>query len=74
VRHEKQGLQRLPVSGRTLVLTLVWAVLIGIIYFSAARLGLALLAEPSGVAVFWPGSGIAAGILIVTGRRAIPHW
>jgi integral membrane sensor domain MASE1 len=36
----------------------------------AARLGLALLTVPEGVAVFWPASGISAGILIGMGRRA----
>jgi PAS domain S-box-containing protein len=36
-------------------------------YFLAARLGLALLAEE--VAVFWPASGIAVGILVTLGRR-----
>ena len=41
-------------------------------YFLAAWLGLVLLSAPSDVAVFWPASGIAAGILIVSGRRAFP--
>jgi PAS domain S-box-containing protein len=45
---------------------------IAIAYFLATRLGLALLSAQSGVAVFWPASGIAAGILIVLGRRAVP--
>jgi len=39
------------------------------VYFLAARLGLALLTKPEDVAVFWPASGIAAGILIICGRR-----
>jgi PAS domain S-box-containing protein len=38
----------------------------------AAQFGLALFATPSDVAVFWPASGIAAGSLIVSGRRAYP--
>src|SRR5262249_9505492 len=41
-------------------------------YFLSARLGLVLLSDPSDVAVFWPASGIAAGILIASGRRALP--
>src|SRR6516162_1744034 len=55
-----------------------WAAALGtagavaIVYFLAARLGLALLLARSDVAVFWPASGIAAGILIVLGRRAVP--
>jgi two-component system, sensor histidine kinase PdtaS len=45
---------------------------IAIAYFLAAGLGLALLSAPSDVAVFWPASGLAAGILIIFGRRARP--
>jgi two-component sensor histidine kinase/integral membrane sensor domain MASE1 len=41
----------------------------GIAFFLAARLGLALLTEEE-VAVFWPASGIAAGILIAVGNPA----
>ena len=36
----------------------------------AARLGLALLTKPAGVAVFWPAAGVSSGILISMGRRA----
>jgi PAS domain S-box-containing protein len=39
-------------------------------YLLAARLGLALLTEE--VAVFWPASGVAVGILVTLGRRARP--
>ena len=45
---------------------------IAIAYFLAAQLGLALLSASSDVAVFWPASGLAAGILIIFGRRARP--
>jgi len=45
---------------------------VAIAYFLAARLGLALLSAPSNVAVFWPASGIAVGILIIFGRHASP--
>jgi len=37
-----------------------------------AQLRLALIAQPSGVAVFWPASGHAVGILIISGWRAYP--
>ena len=37
---------------------------VGAAYFLAARLGLALLTQPDGVAVFWPAAGIASGALI----------
>ena len=46
------------------------SVLVGIAYFLAARLSLALLTKPDGVAVFWPASGVAAGVLIAVGPRA----
>ena len=46
------------------------AIAIGIAYFLAARLSLALLAKPAGVAVFWPAAGVAAGVLITVGSRA----
>ena len=46
------------------------AVAVGISYFLAARLSLALLTKPEGVAVFWPAAGVAAGMLIALGPRA----
>lgn len=46
------------------------AVAIGVVYFVAARLSLALLTKPEGVAVFWPAAGVSAGALIALGPRA----
>jgi PAS domain S-box-containing protein len=46
------------------------AVAVGIAYFLAARLSLALLTKPDGVAVFWPAAGVAGGVLIALGPRA----
>ena len=46
------------------------AVAVGIGYFVAARLSLALLTKPEGVAVFWPAAGVSAGVLIALGSRA----
>src|ERR1700756_841089 len=43
---------------------------VAVTYFLAARLSLALLAKPDGVAVFWPAAGIASGILIGVGSAA----
>src|SRR5581483_10376596 len=43
---------------------------IGVVYFVAARLSLALLTKPEGVAVFWPAAGVSAGVLIALGYRA----
>src|SRR5262245_27336449 len=46
------------------------AVGVGIAYFLAARLGLALLTEPERIAVFWPAAGVAVGTLVALGRWA----
>jgi len=43
---------------------------VGIAYFQAAQLSLALLTKPDDVAVFWPAAGVAAGILIALGPSA----
>jgi len=56
-------------AANTWVMTLGTAFAVAFAYFGAAQLGLALLAQPSDVAVFWPASGIATGILIAAGRR-----
>jgi PAS domain S-box-containing protein len=56
--------------------TAVWffsaagAVAVAVAYFIAAKLGLALLEEADGVAVFWPAAGIASGVLIGIGSAA----
>src|SRR5215831_11380097 len=46
------------------------AAAVGIFYFLAARMSLLLLTKPDGVAVFWPASGVAAGVLIALGPSA----
>src|SRR4051794_21790409 len=46
------------------------AAVVGLAYFLAARLSLSLLTKPDGVAVFWPASGVAAGVLIALGPGA----
>src|SRR6267143_3815429 len=43
---------------------------VSIAYFFAAQLSLALLAEPVGVAVFWPAAGVSSGVLIALRRDA----
>ncbi len=48
----------------------IWAIGVALAYFVAARLSLALLEPVDGVAVFWPASGVASGILIALGSRA----
>lgn len=46
--------------------------LVGIAYFLAAWLGLALVAQPAGVAVFWPAAGVAGGAMLALNGRARP--
>jgi PAS domain S-box-containing protein len=48
----------------------VATVAVAIAYFLSARLSLALLEKPDGVAVFWPAAGVASGVLIVAGSAA----
>jgi PAS domain S-box-containing protein len=45
-------------------------VAVSIIYFLAAELGLALLAESDGIARFWPAAGVSSGVLVAFGRQA----
>ena len=72
MQNRQAQVQRLPDAG----LTQQWgrsiglAVAVGVAYFLAARLSLLLLTKPDGVAVFWPASGVAAGVLIALGPRA----
>ncbi len=46
------------------------AIALGVAYFVSARLSLALLTKPDGVAVFWPAAGVSAGLLIALGSAA----
>jgi PAS domain S-box-containing protein len=39
-------------------------------YFLVARVGLALVVKPEGVAVFWPAAGLSAGLVMILGRQA----
>ena len=57
-------------STRRWVGSVLLAVALGIAYYWAARLSLALLTKPDGVAVFWPAAGVAAGVLIALGPGA----
>ncbi len=50
--------------------SVVAAVAVAIAYFLSARLSLALLEKPDGVAAFWPAAGVASGALIVAGSAA----
>ena len=52
------------------VISACLAVAVAISYFLAARLSLALLIKPDGVAVFWPAAGVSAGVLIGLGAKA----
>jgi two-component sensor histidine kinase len=50
---------------------LVSTVLMAVLYYFAASYGLALLAQPYGVAVFWPASGVAVGALLIFGKASL---
>ena len=60
----------LAVSFQAWVRPAALAIAVGIAYFLAARLSLALQTKPDGVAVFWPAAGVAAGVLIGLGPGA----
>ena len=45
-------------------------VAVGVAYFLAAQLSLALLTKADGVAVFWPAAGVSSGVLIALGPSA----
>src|SRR5436190_4523395 len=65
--------RKFPPSENALPPWAMWlglAAAIGIIYFLAARLSLALISRPDGVAVFWPAAGVSAGVLIGLGPGA----
>jgi len=70
---QKQLLQPSTGFAKSPRLWFFWALFalgFGVAYFFAARLSLALLTKPDGVAVFWPAAGVAAGTLIALGPRA----
>jgi integral membrane sensor domain MASE1 len=46
--------------------------LVGLIYFGAARYGWILAAAPTGVSPFWPPAGIALALLLLWGRHVWP--
>ena len=68
-----QAPDRAP-AGSDLCLSWVGAtclfVVVGVAYFLAARLSLALLTVPDGVAAFWPAAGVAAGTMLALGPAA----
>jgi PAS domain S-box-containing protein len=59
-----------PEPARRWVTSIGLSVAVGFAYFLAARLSLALLTKPDGVAVFWPAAGVSAGVLIALGPAA----
>ena len=70
LREQIEGDPTVRGGPRRWLLSVAVAVAVGIAYFLAAQLGLALLTAAERVAVFWPASGVAAGTLIALGRRA----
>ena len=61
---------RQPIARPSLAARAIGTLVVAVAYFLAARLSLALLAKPDGVAVFWPAAGVASGILIGVGSAA----
>jgi two-component sensor histidine kinase/integral membrane sensor domain MASE1 len=75
--HMLQGLsEKIRRKVAAVQTTLLWsraiwlAIAVGIAYFFAARLSLALLAKSDGLAMFWVAGGVSLGVLIVFGRDA----
>jgi len=66
---DQRAVSRLPTRWDW-VRSIVLSILVAVAYFLAARLSLLLLTKPDGVAVFWPASGVAAGVLIALGPSA----
>ena len=52
------------------VLSVLATVAVAIAYFLSARLSLALLEKPDGVAAFWPAAGVASGVNNAVARVA----
>ncbi len=48
----------------------VLAGLCGVLYFVAARLAIAFVVQPEGIAVIWPASGVLLGFLLFSPRRS----
>src|SRR5215475_285765 len=57
-------------GGRHVLHAALGAAGVFVAYFFAARLGLALTTQSSGVAVFWPAAGIASGLIIALGSSS----
>ena len=68
-QHTRSGTPSGPRAWSALIGPMGLAVAVGVAYFLAARLSLALLTKPDGVAVFWPAAGISSGTLIALGSR-----
>jgi PAS domain S-box-containing protein len=71
--HKLKNQAKVQHSGVGVKLWLGWvslSIAVGLAYFLTAQLGLALLTTAERVAVFWPASGIAVGILVALGAWA----
>lgn len=47
----------------------IWFVVVAVVYFFFTKVGLYFVAQPEGLSIFWPASGIALAALIVNPRR-----
>ena len=70
LQWERRGSHSDSSASRSWIGSVGLTLVVGIAYFLAARLSLALVTEPDGVAVFWPAAGIASGTIIALGSGA----
>ena len=70
IKQIEQQISALGEPARRRLNAVTLAVAVGVAYFLAARLSVALLTKPDGVAVFWPAAGVAAGVMIALGPSA----
>src|SRR3977135_3184615 len=72
-QHAPISLKALGLPSRRAALTYTAKVLgLGLVYFAAAKGGLALAYESSSVTAVWPPTGIALAALVLGGRRLWP--
>ena len=61
-----------PAPAQSLLRTLLLAGVVGVTYFAAGRLGLALVSSTQQVSALWPPSGIALAAFLLLGYRVWP--
>ena len=68
--RSKQGFREQPSrNANGFFREITWLAVIAICYFIAARVGLLFIAQPEGIGIIWPPSGVALAALILMQRR-----